>query len=72
MEACVGCGAEAEKHPIAAVVRDEPQWKSVPVCDPCWRDPAHRKAPIKGHFFLRTDAGVAVRLAGSANLSMGG
>lgn len=72
IETCVGCGVEAGQHPIIAVVRDEPAWASKPVCDRCWRDPAHRATPIKGHFFNRGDAAVALRFAGSANVSMGG
>jgi hypothetical protein len=95
MEACVGCGAEAGRHPIAAVVRDEStrlldtfakavaplgvkevvgpdRFMSVPVCEACWRNPAHRKTPIKGHFFQRSEESTAVRLAGSGAISMGG
>jgi hypothetical protein len=39
-----------------------------PVCRPCWRDPAHRTTLIKGHFFPRAQASVAVRAAGSATV----
>lgn len=76
-ERCVGCGVDAEGHPIAAVMAAEDaegflplntsndgKFVAVPVCQPCHVDPAHRRLPIKGTFFTRADAANAVALAG--------
>lgn len=79
METCAGCGAQAEEFPIIGVVNkddelahlavihslDNPDWKGIPVCDACWRNPAHRKTPLKCHFFLRGAGKIGVAAAGS-------
>lgn len=68
--ACLGCGAEHPKHPMVAVVK-APAGRSFigrPVCEACWQDPAHRTTPIKGHFFPRADAPVAIARAGSSTI----
>lgn len=79
MEICIGCGAEAETHPIVGIqkeglknqfgakpieVRNEHQ--VMPVCNGCWQNPEHRKTDehrLKAAFFLRQNAKLAVRLA---------
>jgi hypothetical protein len=81
METCYGCGAQGARFPIVAVMNAEdavtPQpdktpsergFIDVPVCAECHRDPQHRKVPIKGHFFGREQAKVAVEAAGSADI----
>lgn len=71
LEACSGCGAIAAAHPIVGVTRDKEdsgKWATFPVCDACWRDPAHRTAPLKMHFFARPDAENALANAGKMNL----
>jgi len=70
MEPCTGCGAIAPQHPIVGVARDREtgEMSAFPVCEPCWRDPAHRKAPLKMHFFPRDQERIAVASAGSPNL----
>jgi hypothetical protein len=70
---------ESGGHPIVAVVAKDDAaargfdvasasargFVQVPVCQTCHEDPAHRVFPIKGHFFERSQAGDAVRAAGS-------
>lgn len=75
-EKCIGCGDKAIKHPWVAVTSN-PDKKNVlvkfiakPVCNSCHVDPAHRKTPIKGHFFSREDEKQGLALAGSPNISM--
>lgn len=70
MEVCTGCGAAAPVHPMVGVARDRETggMAAFPVCEACWRWPAHRKAPLKMHFFPRAQARVAVALAGSETL----
>lgn len=64
MEFCIGCGAEAPMLAYTAVMADgSGGFKSEPVCYLCWRDPEHRKNPIKGHFFERRHAEAAVAAA---------
>jgi hypothetical protein len=42
---------------------------AVPVCDACWKDPAHRSAhAIKGHFFERRASKMALMMAGSSDI----
>lgn len=79
LETCAGCGTQAEEHPIIGVVHkddeaaplavihslDNPDWKGIPVCDACWRNPAHRKNQLKCHFFLRGAGKIGVAAAGS-------
>lgn len=81
VERCGGCDAEATQHPYVAVMHaddaaelsvshtsaDNPNWVGVPVCEACWRDPAHRVRPLKSHFFPRASARVGVLLAGSSD-----
>jgi len=84
MENCYGCGIRAEEHPIVAVMKfdaDEPTqvqtdpaklWMAVPVCKECHEKPEHRTVTIKGTYFARQDAKVALRLADIGNVSMPG
>lgn len=69
---CAGCGAEGI-HPMVGVYRDEEtgQHAAAPVCEACWRDPAHRTKVLKMHFFPRAQADEAVRKAGSRSLGGG-
>lgn len=72
MAICYGCGRESapEGYRIVAVVKkdDGSGFVSKDVCDNCHRDPAHRKRTIKGHFFQKDDAPIAVALAGSSTI----
>lgn len=70
MEVCTGCGAVAQAHPMVGVCRDAESGRmaSFPVCERCWRDPTHRMAPLKMHFFPRFLAEVAVAAAGSSSI----
>lgn len=69
MATCVGCGAQAPAHPWVIVrAKDGGGFESAPVCTPCWKDPANRTTPLKGHFFGQHDAARAVSAAGSSNL----
>jgi hypothetical protein len=77
LKACAGCNILAAEHPMVAVVakRDalvpalvtsrDGRFAAVPVCGACWTDPAHRRRPIKGHFFERAQADDAVAFAGA-------
>lgn len=75
---CVGCGAESPLHPIVIVaglgdlegdvVDQNARFSSHEVCEACWRDPAHRQQKLKGHFFDRSAAGVALAAAGSSTI----
>jgi hypothetical protein len=51
---------------MAAVMSDDngKTFYSEPVCDACWRDPAHRQVTLKASFFNRDQAADAVSLAG--------
>lgn len=78
MERCVGCEAKSRRHPIVAVARrgdvqgdrvgEEGEFAAHPVCDACWRDPAHRRQPIKAHFFPRGQERGALASAGSDSI----
>lgn len=79
MEACFGCGVRAASHPVVAIMkRDETIaavatdpakiWMAVPACAKCHAEPKNRTVVIKGAFFLRQDAEVALRLADMQNL----
>jgi hypothetical protein len=81
MESCFGCGIRSEAgHPVVAIMKydeNEPTkveadpaklWLAVPVCTKCHVDPAHRTVTIKGTFFAKTDATVALRLADMQNI----
>jgi hypothetical protein len=66
VEVCLGCGVVAEKspHPWVGVTRDEDgNMNSWPVCDACFKDPAHRQTVLKMHFFPRNHAAIAVDAA---------
>lgn len=69
-DACLGCGAMDAAHPMVAVVWDQEtrRFAALPVCDACHRDPAHRRTLIKGTFFGRGEAAVAVRKAGGSHI----
>lgn len=69
MKTCAGCGASAQLHPYVVVqAADGGGFESKPVCTPCWKDPAHRTTPLKGHFFQVHQAEAAVAAAGSSSL----
>lgn len=80
MEKCLGCGAEADAHPIVGVGRAEDHGMKTPdgmsgllpfnVCKACWVDPAHRSRPLKVHFFERSahDLAAAVAKAGGTSV----
>lgn len=53
---------------MVAIIRAEQVWVSGPVCDDCWRDPAHRERPIKAHFFPRHQEALALKQAGAASI----
>ena len=69
MERCVGCGIAAQSHPIVGVGRADLSAGSGdlvahPVCDLCWRDPAHRTlGAVKVTYFPRAEAARAVAAA---------
>lgn len=66
-EACTGCGAVADKHPIVGIARSETEgFEAHPVCEECWRDPAHREQPLVMHFHHRHNAEQAIRGAEEA------
>ena len=67
-EACIGCGAEALRHPIVAIGISETGAIALPVCRTCWENPEHRKVGIKGHFFTRAQERVALAHAGSSQI----
>lgn len=74
MEVCKGCEAEAEQFAMVAVVRNDGDpalgaFVAVPVCDACWKDPAHQTVQrLKAHYFPRAQARKAAVLAGSDTL----
>lgn len=73
MEICSGCGAASvgDRHPIGGVGWDKEtgQFEVFPICDGCWRGlPGYRKVPLKMHFFERSQADVAVGLAGKGDI----
>ena len=75
-ERCVGCDALAFVHPwvgigwpvgfppvgLAGVIQAHP------VCDACYRDPAHRQRILKVHFFPREQKVRALALAGGSSI----
>ena len=68
---CSGCGAIGE-HPWVGIGKDEESgtWAAFPVCDRCFRDPAHRQRVLKYHFAPKAQAAIALAHAGSATLGM--
>ena len=69
---CIGCDEEIFGGSMFAVLREGDEWSAEPVCLPCWRDPAHRKRQIKGHFFHETQADAAIdRAVESSNSAPG-
>lgn len=62
---CSGCGAVAESHPYVGVARDQEtaRMTAYPMCEACWRDPSHRLARLKMHFFERGQTDQAVDAA---------
>jgi len=65
MEVCSGCGATADQHPYVGVAKDVEtgHFAPFPVCFLCFRDPEHRTAPLKMHFFEARHAAQAVQAA---------
>lgn len=83
MESCYGCGIRTkDRHPWVAVMQDvesEPSkvsgvsnngFMAVSVCPKCHKEPENRTVTIKGTFFAREAMPSAVRLAGSAGVSL--
>lgn len=61
---CVGCGAESSAHPYVGIGKDgHHEIQALPVCEACWRDPAHRTRQLKMHFFTASVAGRALSAA---------
>lgn len=58
------------KHPMIGVAFDQKggQAAAFPVCDSCWRDPAHRLVVLKMHFFPADRAREAVAAAGASKI----
>lgn len=56
-----------DKAPDREPVEKSPDgtWVAVPLCDLCWKDPAHQQPYLKAHYYYRNQARTAVRLAGS-------
>ena len=69
-EPCAGCDVEADRFPMVGVTMDREtgEWEAFPVCEMCWRDPAHRVHPLKMHFFPASQAKQAVAMAGSSGI----
>lgn len=74
MEICVGCGAEAQVHPIVGIAKESEtkNWfrknkpermVALPVCKACWTNPENRTNPIKAHFFPRESSTLALQMA---------
>ena len=60
-EVCAGCDSVAAAHPFAGVGKDENgATVQKPVCFLCWKDPGHRKHPLKMHFFEKWQGAAAV------------
>lgn len=79
-ETCIGCGAISAAHPWVAVMHQRDAGRALPAsargfvaapcCDRCQRQPEHRTQTIKGAFFRRQEAGVAVQYAGRSDLRL--
>jgi hypothetical protein len=75
-ESCVSCGSEETLHPWVAIMNKADiapdrvpvsvngDFVAVPVCQPCYMIPTNRPIPIKGHFFARAHAGLALSSVG--------
>jgi len=83
METCYQCKtSEAKTQPIVCVMQksqvdpqdlksaiakgigaDDKEWLAMPVCANC-----HQHPKLKGHFFMRGQAKIALRNAGSSDL----
>lgn len=84
MERCSGCGVMAMNHPFVGITRvanDHPfvgvtremesgEMAAFPICGLCQRDPTHRKAGLKMHFFPREMKDIAVARAGKGDLNL--
>ncbi len=71
IEPCPGCGTVLgdTDYSHVGIIRDEDgSFTAFPVCDPCFKDPAHRKYKLKMHFFPRSMKGVALERAGSTDI----
>lgn len=66
METCVGCGIQTTgAHPYVGIGRKDlaentGPMVAHPVCEPCWRDPAHRVHALKMHFTHLVGASAAL------------
>lgn len=68
-EECAGCGARAGRHPWVGIRHVEGGgFEALPICQECWQDPAHRKRPIKAHFFPESQKLSALKHAGSSSI----
>jgi hypothetical protein len=62
----------AGREPLhVAVSEKNVEFATVPVCDPCHRDPSRRPAGFKAHFFPRQMAKLATHMAGSDGIGGG-
>ena len=71
MEVCIGCNRQQKTSTtMVAVVKNArgDGFVAKPVCDNCWQDPGHRTTTIKGTFFQRSQAPVALAAAGSSTI----
>ena len=68
-EPCAGCGEMSNSHPMIGITKDEGgEMAAFPVCGLCWKNPSHRKARLKMHFFDATQAKLALDYAGSEHI----
>lgn len=68
-EVCALCDERAMRHPWVIVTSKAPGvFESLPVCNACHRYEEYRKRQVKGHFFPRSHASVAVSRAGSSSI----
>jgi hypothetical protein len=68
MESCIGCGAQAEKHPVVGIGRADlaanvGELVEHPVCKQCHENPAHRTTPLKVAYHPRANSSLALATA---------
>ena len=86
-ERCVGCGIEADEHPIVGIgqanddIKDfvisgdtptERGFVAYGVCMKCHVDPTHRRRQLKMAFFTHDQLATALDRAGSNSINAGG
>lgn len=67
---CAGCGRRIPDYSIVGIKIEDGVATASPVCKECWEDPAHRKVPLKMHFFQKGMTAQALSLAGSSSLGV--